>query len=228
MTIVLNDPVVRQDIIDRFNARIRDLVIAETDWVGSTVIVAGRTLNTITSGSTSGSTSAGGNYPGSYPAGSYNRTALSTKEPDPIEQVDFSAEIGGKENVVGHVLNVLKTFMTLYANTHKMDLRNTGNLTTTGARTSFNLVTHTGVARLSDVLSSVKTSVESDITNSSNNRNIKTGALITATNLINFIEDCRAIWQNRCLNSAVEEFRYSYCHSSCHSNHGSHGSRGRR
>jgi 2-methylaconitate cis-trans-isomerase PrpF len=118
--------------------------------------------------------------------------------------------------------------MILYANNHKMDLRNTGNLTVAGARTSFGLVTHTGVARLNGVLPTVSNNVTTDLLASANTRQIKTGSLITATNLNNFIEDCRTIWQNRCLSSAVEEFRYSYCHSSCHSNHGSHGSRGRR
>ncbi len=230
MAIALNDSIVQQDIIDRFHLRVRDYVTSQTDWISTTVMIAAgsRTLNTIVSNSTTGGTSVGGNYPGSFPAGTYNRTAYSTKTPASVTTADFSAQIGASQATVGHVMQILKEFMNVYANNHIINLRNTGNLTTAGARTSFNLITHTGSARLNGVPSSVITSINTDLTNSAVTRNIAPGSLITATNLNNLIEDCKTIWQNRCNTSAVEEFRYSYCHSSCHSNHGSHGSRGRR
>lgn len=230
MAIVLNDSINRQDIIDRFHLRVRDYITSQTDWISTTIMIASgsRTLNTIVSNSTTGGTSVGGGSPGTYPGGTVNRTAYSTKTPASVTLAEFSAEIGAKQTTVGHVMEVLKSFMNVYANNHMISLRNTGNLTIAGAKTSFNLITHTGVARLDGVPSTVITNINTDITNSATTRNIATGSLITATNLYNLIEDCRTIWQNRCNTSAVEEFRYSYCHSSCHSSHGSHGSRGRR
>ena len=52
MSIVLNDPVVRQDIVDRFNTRVRDLVIISTNWNAATP-VWGVPLSTVTSTSMS-------------------------------------------------------------------------------------------------------------------------------------------------------------------------------
>jgi len=234
MAIVLNDPVIRQDIIDRFNTRVRDWVTANTNWISTTQIISDagrnyfRNVGQITSASTSGGTNVGGTYPGTVAGGSYNRTAFSTPQPASIAQADFSAEIGANPLTVGHVVRVLREFMVLYANNHKIELMNTGNLTTSGARTSFGLITHTGTVRLDDVLPAVKTSVQNDVNAAAIARDVESGELVSAAKLLNFIEDCRGIWTTRCLNPVVEQFRYSYCHASCHGNHSSHGSRGRR
>jgi hypothetical protein len=228
MSIVLNDPIVKQDIIDRFNTRVRDWVTTNTNWI-STTAVWNTTVGFVTANSaTSGGHVVGGNYPGNIANGPYNRTAFSTAEPASIVQADLSAEIGAQPLTVGHVVKVLKDFMVLYANNHKIELMNSGNLTPAGARTSFGSIPYVGTVRLDNVVSTVKTDVENDINAAVNNRNVKNGELVQATNLINFIEDCRNIWTARCLTNPVEQFRYTYCHSSCHSNHGSHGSRGRR
>lgn len=229
MTIALNDPITREDIIDRFHLRVRDYVTSQTDWINSTVIISGRfDLDSVTRNSTSGGTTVGGGSPGTISGGTVNRITYSTKTPAAIPTTEFSSEIGASSITVGHVMEVLKSFMNLYANNHMVNLRNTGNLTTGGSKTSFNLVTHTGVARFNGSPSATLTSITNDLANSATNRGIQTGALITATNLNNLIEDCRSIWQSRCNSGAIEEFRYSYCHSSCHGSHGSHGSRGRR
>ena len=236
MSIVVNDPIVKQDIINRFNTRVRDWVIANTNWVASTA-VWNTTLGNVTANSTTGQTGStnthggypsDGKYPGSIAGGSYNRTTQTTVAPASITQANLSADIGANQLTTGHVMKVLKDFMILYANNHKIQLMNTGNLTVSGTRTSFGTIPYVGVARLNDVVSTVKTNIQNDINASQLNRDVESGQLITASKLLSFIEDCRAIWTNRCLNTPVEEFRYSYCHSSCHSNHGSHGSRGRR
>jgi hypothetical protein len=227
MSIVINDLVLRQDIIDRFNLRVRDWVVANTNWT-STTPVWNTTVGNVVSKSTTGRTSVGGNFPGTVAGGSYDRTAFTTPTPSSILETDFSAAIGAGPLTTGHVVKVLKDFMTLFANNHKIQLMNTGNLSTTGARTSFGTIPYVGTVRLSDVLTTVKTNVQTDVDNAAINRNVESGFIINASGLLNLIEDCRTIWTNRCLDVVSEEFRYSYCHSSCHSNHGSHGSRGRR
>lgn len=229
MSIVLNNPIVKQDIIDRFNTRVRDWVTANTNWIASTPI-SNRTVGQITVSSTAGGTSAGGNYPGTVAGGSYNRTTQTTTQPATITTSDLSADIGANQLTTGHVMKVLKDFMVLYANNHKIELMNTGNsiYPNPASRTSFGLITHIGVARLDDVVPAVKSNIQNDINASQLARDVESGELITASKLLDFIEDCRTIWTNRCLTNVVEQFRYSYCHSSCHGNHGSHGSRGRR
>lgn len=235
MSIVINDPILKQDIIDRFNTRVRDWVTANTNWVAGTYVwntSVGHVVANSTNGQT-GSTNLGGppsdgTYPGYIGGGDYNRTAFSTTQPASIAPVDFSAEIGAQPLTMGHVVNVMRNFMVLYANNHRVELMNTGNLATNGTRTSFGTIPYNGVVRLSDVVPAVKTNVLNDMNAAAVNRDVESGEVIVATGIINFIEDCRNIWTVRCFNPTVEQFRYSYCHASCHSNHGSHGSRGRR
>lgn len=198
MTITINDPIEKQDVIDRFNTRVRDWVTSNTNWVSSTS-VWNTTVGVVSSNN--------------------GRTAFATAQPDSILPINLSADIGAQPLTIGHVVNVLRTFMVTCANSHKVFLQNTGNLAP---------ASYTGTIRLNGSPAPTTTAVLSDMTNSAVNRDLESGDLITATNLINFIEDCRSIWTTRCLNSPVETFNYSYCHSSCHSNHGSHGSRGRR
>lgn len=70
--------------------------------------------------------------------------------------------------------------------------------------------------------------VESDVLAALANRGISTkDALIDASNFENFITDCRNIWSNRCNNTFLREFVYTFCHTN-HVNHVNHGSRGRR
>lgn len=220
MSIIVNDPISKQDIIDRFNTRVKDWVVANTNWTAATPV-----WDTNLGYVVSHSTAAGAH---GYPAGLYNRSAFPSTSQELPTEPDFSSEIGAKALTTGHVVNVLKNFMTLYANTHKMQLMNTGNYTPSRAVTTHGTIPYVGVARLDGVVPVVKTNVETDLAYAAENRNVKTGEPIEATNLLALIEDCRAIWTNRCLNVISEEFRYNYCHSSCHSNHGSHGSRGRR
>jgi hypothetical protein len=214
MSIVLNDPIVKQDIIDRFNTRVRDWVTSNTNWVASTAV-----WNTTVGAVTAHSTGAGDGPGGSSGAGAYNRTTQTTTAPASPVEGDFSAAIGAQPLTVGHVVNVIRNFMTLYANNHRIQLVNNGNI---------GVASYTGVARLNDVISATKTAVQGDILNAAANRTVESGELVIASNLLNFIEDCRNIWTNRCNSAVVETFKYNYCHSSCHSNHGSHGSRGRR
>lgn len=243
MSIVLNDPVVRQDIVDRFNTRVRDLVILSTNWNAATP-VWGVPLSTVTS--TSMSRAVSGVFTNRNTAdpktgpyinqagGAYNRTAETVGTPSEVlSQADFASLIGVSLTTSGYITKILRDILIAYAKNHKINLVNTGNIQYPGTPTTGTIITagsiiYTGTARLNGVVSAVTTNMESDITAAINTRNLNTGQVITATNLYNFIEDCRTIWLNRCFNSAVEQYRYSYCHGSCHSSHGSHGSRGRR
>lgn len=234
MTIVLNDQVIQQDIIDRFNTRVRDWVISNTDWI-STTSVWNTTLGFVTANSTSGGTSSRRSTTSpssplfSQPAGTYNRIAQTTNVPDSITAPILDAKVGASITKTGEVVKVLRDFLVLYANSHKVNLVNTGNRSYPANSTiTPGQVIYTGTARLDNVLSPVKELVQADVDASLIANTIKDGEKLNAISMNAFIEDCRSIWTNRVFNTPVEEFRYSYCHNSCHSNFGSHGSRGRR
>lgn len=204
MSIILNDLVKKIDIVDRFNTRVRDYVSSLTDWVGGTGV-----WNTNVATVVANSTSYGGGY---------NRTALGTAQPTGVDQADLVPIIGAQTTVAGHVGKVLKDFLAVYANTHRITLNNTGNL----APASYN-----GVVRLDG--SFLAGDIGTDFNSAAAANNVTNGQIITATNLNALIEQCRTIWTNRAYNVTSENYYYSYCHSSCHSNcHANHGSRGRR
>jgi hypothetical protein len=206
MAIQTNDLVKTQDVVDRINTRLRDLVTASTAWVAGTDV-----WNTNVGTVTASSTSYGGGY---------NRTASATATADSATTSNFAPVIGGSNGTAGHVVKVLKDLMALYAQTHKVTLNNTGNLAPAN---------YTGIVKLNGVDATAAANVQSDVNTAATARAVVGGSLVTATNLNNLIEDCRTIWTNRAFTPVVENYYYSYCHSSCHSNcHTSHGSRGRR
>lgn len=233
MAIAINDPITRNDIINRFNSRVRDWVTANVTLLGGTS-VWNTNVNYVTSNSTAfgtsqsySNTSSGAGY--SLPGGSYNRGTYSTAEAASIATSDFASLIGASNTTAGHVVSLLKNFMVLYANTHRIQLINNGNYAyPSNSIISPGQVIYQGVARMDGVVSSVSSAVSSDVDAAANNRGIVSGNTITASQMNNFIEDCRSIWTTRALNTPVEVYRYNYCHGSCHSSFSSHGSRGRR
>lgn len=196
----------KQDLINRFTTRIKDYITASTNWVGGTG-VWDSTVNGITSISTS------------Y-GGPYNRTTATDTVAQPLAvPANFNNVTQTANNAVGTIVNTLRNLLVSYANNHRIILHNTGNLTPPS---------YTGVAKLNDVVQGVKDAIVNDVNNAAIENNLVKGKPIKNIEIEDFIDDCKFIWQNRCLNSAVESFYYGYCHSSCHSNHSSHGSRGRR
>lgn len=204
MAIASNDTVIRQDIVDRFNSRVRDYVGALTNYVSSTS-VWNRNVGYVTLNSTS------------Y-GGGVNRSTYSSGTPVSATEGNFS-EIIGAQDTAGYIVKVIKNLMSEYTKNHKIYLYNTGN---------YSPKSYTGTARLNGAPSGTINAVNSDVENAANSNNITQGQEITASKLNNFIESCRSIWYNRCYVSAIETFRYSYCHSSCHTNHTCYNSRGRR
>lgn len=206
MSIILNDLVKKQDIVDRFNTRVRNLVTANTNW-GYGTGVWNTNVGTVIANSTA--------YGGGLNRGTYSdptAPALSATHLVPI--------VGAQTSVVGHVTNVLRSFMSVYANSHRVALNNTGNL----APASYN-----GTVRLDGAPGADVSAIQSDFNASAASFNVLNGKVITATNLNNLIEACRTIWINRAYNPVLENYYYSYCHSSCHSSAPPcHGSRGRR
>lgn len=213
MTIITGDLITKQEIIDRFNLRVRDWVTANTNWL-STTAVWNTNVGTVTANSTTGGSTQTGTA-----GGSYNRTTFSTAAPAAPQESDFNLVIGARTNA-GTVVQTLKNFMILYANNHKINLLNTGNVAPTS---------YTGVARLNGTPAATVTNIGTDVDNAAIANNLATGQVITATNINAFIESCRTIWSNRCNpTNPLEEFRYNYCHSSCHTNYTCYNSRGRR
>ena len=243
MSIASNQAVTRQDIIDRFNTRIKD-------WVGTHVTIpasqaytgsyrvwdgtAGwqehsthpsntltytvvRTLNTTAGAIAANSTTHGG---------ATNSTL--TNDPVPTEAitpVDFSAAIGIKGTTVGHVTSVMKSFLKQYSKIHATSFLNIGNLVPNG----WPGLTLTGVTKGTTIPEVSSANMDSDIELWMEMNNLKSGSTINPTQFIDFIEQCRTIWYNRCINNGVlETFRFNYCHNSCHTNVTCYNSRGRR
>lgn len=205
MAIIASDLITKTDLIARFNTRVRDWVTANTNWVSSTGV-----WNTNVGTVLGNSTAYGGGV---------NKVAQATAQPPEILPADINVLIGASSATSGYVVNILKGFMKEYSKNYKVNLLNTGNLAPGS---------YTGTVRVTNATNGLSLAVESDVEAAATANGIVPTALITATNLNNFIESCRNIWTNRCLNSVYENFYYSYCHSSCHTNHTCYNSRGRR
>jgi hypothetical protein len=204
MAIASSDLIIKQDLVDRFNTRVRDYVNSYTNWTSGTGV-----WNTNVGVVTSRSTSYGGGV---------NRTSYSTTLPTSAALGNFTDLIGAK-TTSGFIVKAIKSLMTEYAKTHKVYLQNTGNL---GSGS------YTGSVRLNGAPSGTTNNVINDLEADANARNITSGSEINAAQLNAFVEACRGIWYNRCYAASQETFKYSYCHSSCHTNYTCYNSRGRR
>ncbi len=205
MAIITENIISKQDIIDRFNLRVRDWVTSNTNWVAGTGV-----WNTNVEYVLYYSYD---NYTGDW-KGIYHTT-----QPSAPSQADLNLIIGARTNA-GTIVQTLKNFMSLYADNHRIILRNTGNYAPSY---------YEGVARLDSSPYWLVQGIQADVENAATNNGITSQRVITASTINNFIESCRAIWTSRCIESgAIEEFYYSYCHSSCHSNITCYNSRGRR
>ena len=218
MAIQTGDVITKLDIINRFNSRVRDWVTANTNWISST-IVWNTTVGNVTANSTAGGSTQMGN-----PGGTYNRTTSATAAPDSIQEANLNTVIGADKDSAGKIVKVLKDFMILYANNHKINLINTGNIPPGNDGT----VGYTGVARLNGAPAATVSAITADVDAAAIANGLQTGQIINATKINNFIESCRTIWTNRSLNTAIEDFYYNYCHSSCHTSYTCYNSRGRR
>lgn len=205
MTIIANSLVVKQDIADRFQTRVRDWVSANVNWVRDTGAF------NVTVGYITANSSAFG--------GGINRNSDVTTVSPTIQLADLTGTIGAGNNVAGKIVQTVKNFMTLYANTHMITLANTGNLAPAA---------YTGIVKLDGAPAGLITNIQTDVVNAASANAITDGTVITATNLNNFIEACRSIWTNRAATTSMETFYYYYCHSSCHTNYTCYSSRGRR
>jgi hypothetical protein len=247
MTIQTNDLVTRQDIINKFNERIKA-------WVGTHVNTFASTRFTATHRVWNGRTPVGNGAqssdPASWPIGShewyfyttqttldttagyiaatspwYDGETVSTLTDDPvpsevITQDMLSADIGGGQYQAGHVIKVMKDFLKVYSKIHMVAFQNIHNL-------SPHYIT--GVAKGTTIPSVIHGQIDSDIDNLALTKKLKSGTELDASEFLDFIDSCRTIWYNRCIGGGVlETFKFSYCHSSCHSNVTCYNSRGRR
>lgn len=117
---------------------------------------------------------------------------------------------------VGALTKVLRDFMIFYARNQRVYLNNTGNY---GGSTS-------GVVRL-NTSNGLDASMSSQITNAINSRAVTGNSLVDASNLENFLIDCRNIWASLCATNNIKTYNFNYCHTN-HTNYPQHGSRGRR
>lgn len=242
MSIATNEAITRQDIIDRFNLRIKTWVgsnvniLPTTTWTGSYRVWDGthgwqgqstdpnhtlaytvvRTLNTTAQAIAQNSIANGG---------ATNSTLTATTLPDEsVVETNFSAAIG-IENKSGHVAKVMKDFLRYYSKIHKTRFQNAGNLAPAGwGGTSL-----IGITNGTTIAETAATQMNADIDTWLINNKMKTGSTFNPTQFITFIDACRTIWYNRCINGDVQEtFRFNYCHNNCHTNVTCYNSRGRR
>lgn len=204
MAIASGELITKQDLVDRFNLRVRDYVTANTNWI-STTGVWDTNVGTVTVNS-------------SAYAASTNRVTQATPAPSAIAVSDLNDIVGAKA-ITGDVVIAMRAFLVLYANNHRINLSNTGNYTP---------ASYTGIARLNGVPAATVTNITNDVDSAATTAGINANTVVNASNLYNFIESCRTIWYNRCAATALETFYYSYCHNSCHSNVTCYNSRGRR
>jgi hypothetical protein len=205
MSIILNNTITRENIIAKFNERVRDWVVSNTNFLNATP-VWNQTVGYITANS-------------SAFGGGINRITEVSATPVSIQVTDLISNIGADNSAAGKIVKVLKDFLILYANNHRITLNNTGNLAPAN---------YVGVARLNGTPLATQTAIGTDVDAAAIASNVSNGQLITALNLNSFIESCRTIWTNRAFTPSLETFNYSYCHSSCHSNVTCYNSRGRR
>jgi hypothetical protein len=222
---VVDNPLSKAEIISRFGAWLRTHILSENDWVASSVIVPGHTAANITGGTTpkrpSGMALYGGNPPNpTMPADVVlplpSGRAMDTAEPGLPTDANFLDSAEADLTQGGSVTRVLRDFMIVYARSQRVFFTNTGNL---GGSVS-------GVIRLS-TSNGLDTAMGNQVNSAVTNRGLTGDAVINASNLENFLSDCRNIWTNLCNTSNVATYQFYYCHTN-HSNYSQHGSRGRR
>lgn len=210
MAIVQGDTIDKDDIISAFHTAVKDFITSQTLWIASTVI-GNQSLAAIT-----------------------GSTVETTAAPGSVIASNLSEMIGADTPTVGHVTNVLKSFMNVYSKNQRIYIYNTSRYISS-LNYGYAPYDITGVARLTTnsginaegIYQVVEPQVAADFDSAKSVRAINTGTLITASTLNSLIADCKQIWINRCQTPSVKLYHYSYCHSN-HSNHSSHGSRGRR
>lgn len=247
MAIQKDNSVTREDIITKFNERIRD-------WVGTNITHLGSTRITKSTRVSTGTYQWGNGVPSTwyldYAVGSsgynayskivtldttvgtimansvanggvYNATIDDTKNPtETIVASDFAAEIGSSGTEAGNVARVMKNFLRMYTTIHKVRLENTGNIEPAHLDV---------VVKSPNAIPSAADLIDSDIETLRVTSNFKSGEPLNPAKFLTFIDNCRLIWKTRCVDSSpLETFKFNYCHNSCHTNRTCYNSRGRR
>ena len=215
MTLSKDNQVSKIELLNRFREVVRDHVIANTSWDGTTVIRSGLNLASIT-----------------------GNEAQSTKFPpeENLNQVEpkITANIDSTQSFV----RAIRDIMSIYSRNLRISVRNTGNSPggldyyINGVFQYYNpynyYVTQTATARLNRDYNNVTANVISDVNAAVSNRNLNTkDVLVDASDIENFFNDCKNIWNSRCAGGSNKTYDYNYCHGSFNA-HSSHSSRGRR
>lgn len=137
------------------------------------------------------------------------------RRPDEMQASNLEDFATANSNDVLNVLTAIRNFLKSTELNHVVSFQNTGNL---GGNQQ-------GIARLNTTHG---INMDSDINSAFANSNVAPNKRLDSSEYNDLIEQCRTIWNNRCLNSGVQQiYYYNWCHSNF-SNFGSHGSRGRR
>jgi hypothetical protein len=244
MAIVKDEGITREDVINKFNLRVRDWVASNVTLLGNRTYTASHSVWNGTPGWKNGGDTSGPAYRvtrtlnstaaalalNSTNAGGATDSILNTDRilSEVMLTSDFTPDVGAA-NSTGHVIKILRDMMASYSRVHQIRIQNIGNLTFSISGVAGTMLSDTGVAIGTTTRPTAIALMNTDMDLYINTNNLKAGGTLDADKFNNFLETCRSIWLNRCVNSGVlETFNFSYCHSSCHSNVTCYNSRGRR
>lgn len=147
---------------------------------------------------------------------------------DTIPVSAFGSEVNAG-SATGQVVAIVKEFLRLSAKAHMAAIRNTGNLLFSINGGPQSFIQDSGVVMGTVIPTAAVTLMHADVDAYVGGIDVENGGLLQAENFNNLIEKCRDIWAQRCTNSGtLSQYNFYYCHNSCHSNVTCYSSRGRR
>ena len=209
MSLETKKNITKEAILDRLNQVMRPYIESRVDWIDTDI--PGSTGGRNVQECVWGSGLAG------YPLN--NDIVSSDKAPPLAEENILADDVGANPSIVGHITEALSYMMMVYSRSHRIRLRNTGNI---GTSNMYGTVTFTNQTN------GVHTQMQADFENRRQLRGLITNTEPEPQALIDLIDDCRDIWEERAYNiTSARMYDFRYCHSS-HRSHSSHSSRGRR
>jgi hypothetical protein len=179
--------VTESDILAEFDEKLRTYVQSQTNWIGSTVLWSGG----------SGGTRTVAYFTGQSNNNTHVGPAAGSLKPD----------ISAVASQTNSLRKVILDYMTIYSNTRKVRVNNTGNIGASSA---------TGIFRFTAGTSS-NANVVSGTTTRLNSNAVISGNRILRSDIQTLIDSLQTLWISECFTPVNVTYSHSYCHSSCHS-----------
>ena len=180
------------DIIDEFNAKLRTYIQGQTNWQGGTVLWSGGPSGTRTV---------------AYFTGQNNNNV----HVGPAAG-DLKPDVSAVASQTNALRKIIQDYMSIYSNTRRVRVNNTGNVGDASAQGIFRFTA--GTSSNATVVSSTTTLL--------NSNNVISQSMILRSDIQSLIDSLQTLWINNCFTPVNVTYSHSYCHGSCH------GSRSRR